>query len=71
MEVVSKFSAAEMEEAFHAFLAPGETDQNIQLQKLLIAVAGAAEFKRRADQVGLTILEYARRIRVRRELDNV
>ena len=70
LKAVSKFSASEMEEAFDAFVKPGEVDQNVQLQNLLIAIACAAEFKRRADQVGLTVLEYARRVRVRRELDN-
>ena len=71
LQAVSKFSASEMEATFDAFLKPGESDQNVQLQNLLIAIACAAEFKRRADQVELTVLEYARRIRVCRELDNV
>jgi len=71
LKAVSKFSAWEMEEAFNKFLTPKQRDETIQLQNLLIAIACAAEFKRRADQVGLTVLEYARRIRVRRELDNV
>ena len=70
LKPVSKFSTGEMEDAFHAFLKPEEDNQKIQLQNLLVAIACAAEFKRRADQVGLTVLEYARRIRVRRELGN-
>ena len=56
---------------YDTFLMPREQDETIQLQNLLIAIACAAEFKRRADLVGLTVMEYARRIRVRRELDNV
>ena len=71
LKAVSKFSTREMEEAFDTFLTPREHDETIQLQNLLIAIACAAEFKRRADQIGLTVMEYARRIRVRRELDNV
>lgn len=71
LKAVSKFSAGEIEEAFDTFLTPRESDEKIQLQNLLIAIACAAEFKRRADQIGLTVLEYARRVRVRRELDNV
>ena len=71
LQAVSKFSTREMEEAFDTFLTPREHDETIQLQNLLIAIACAAEFKRRADQIGLTVMEYARRIRVRRELDNV
>ncbi|MCY4558883.1 MAG: hypothetical protein OXF79_21390 [Chloroflexi bacterium] len=71
LKAVSKFSADEIEEAFDKFLTPRENDEKVQLQNLLIAIACAAEFKRRADQIGLTALEYARRIRVRRELDNL
>ena len=71
LKAVSKFSAGEIEEAFAKFLTPRENDEKVQLQNLLIAIACAAEFKRRADQIGLTVLEYARRIRVRRELDNL
>ena len=71
LKAVSKFDASEMEEAFDAFLTPRENDEESQLQNLLIAIACAAEFKRRADQIGLTVLEYARRVRVRGELDNV
>ena len=71
LKAVSKFSAGEIEEAFDKFLTPRENDEKVQLQNLLIAIACAAEFKRRADQIGLTEPEYARRIRVRRELDNL
>ena len=71
LKAVSRFSAGEIEEAFDKFLTPRENDEKVQLQNLLIAIACAAEFKRRADQIGLTVLEYARRIRVRRELDNL
>ena len=70
MKAVSKFSADELEEAFTTFLTPRDQEEEIQLQNFLIAVACAAEFKRRANRIGVTVLEYARLTRVRRELDN-
>ena len=70
MNAISKFSAEEIEEAFNTFLTPLESDEKIQQQNMLIAVACAAEFKRRANRSGITALEYARLTRVRRELCN-
>ena len=70
LKAVSKFSADEIEEAFTAFLELRESDENVQFESFLIAVACAAEFKRRANRIGVTVLEYARLTRMRRELDN-
>ena len=70
LEAVSKFSADEIEEAFTAFVALRESDENVQFESFLIAVACAAELKRRANRVGVSVLEYARLTRLRRELDN-
>ena len=68
LKAVSKFSADEIEQAFDTFLTPRDDDENVRLQNFLIAIACAAEFKRRASRTGLSVLEYARLTRVRRQL---
>ena len=70
LKAVSKFSADEIEEAFTTFLSLRDCDETVQFQNFLIAIACAAEFKRRANRIGVTVLEYSRLTRVRRELDN-
>lgn len=47
-----------------------ETEVNRRIWRWLGSRAVRQDF-RWADQIGLTVLEYARRIRVRRELDNL
>ena len=66
----TKFSADEIEEAFTTFLSLRDCDETVQVQNFLIAIACAAEFKRRANRIGVTVLEYSRLTRVRRELSN-
>ena len=59
----------EIAEAFLEFVMPaGRHREANRASRFLAALIGAAEFKRRADLAGLTALQYAHLIRVRREL---
>ncbi|MDE2813144.1 MAG: hypothetical protein OXM01_08975 [Gemmatimonadota bacterium] len=58
----------EIAEAFLEFVTPANRSQETRASRLLTALVGAAEFKRRADRAGLAALQYAHLIRVRREL---
>lgn len=60
----------EVARAFLEFVAPTGEDQGTRErpERLLNALIGATEFKRRAQRAGLTTLQYAHLIRIRREL---
>ena len=57
-----------------AFLALVDLSDSPEIPReiwFLAALVGAAEFKQRADRAGCMVLEYARRIKVRRDMDDV
>ena len=53
------------------FVNPTGLVQGTRDSRFLAALVAAAEFKKRADRAGVTTLEYARLVRVRREMDDV
>ena len=71
LDTTSRWSDVQIEEAFLAFVDPETHNQGRRETRFLIALAGAAELKRRADRAGVTVLEYARLIKVRREMDDI
>ena len=70
LERATSWADEEIARAFLEFVNPAGLDQGTgpREARLLNALVGAAEFKRRADSAGLTALRYAHLIRVRREL---
>ena len=73
LESAASLTDGDIEQAFLEFVDPGGSLSTSPSREgcFLTALLGAAEFKRRADRAGVTVLEYARLIRVRRELDGV
>ena len=70
LEQAAAWADEEIERAFVEFVASAGTDQGTPPRetRLLNALIGAAESQRRAHRAGLTTLQYARLMRVRREL---
>ena len=58
----------EIARAFLEFVNPADQLRANREARLLGALVGAAEFKKRAGRAGLTALQYAHLLRVRREL---
>lgn len=56
----------ELEQAFLDFVTRQEDGERLRVRRTLLALVGAAEMKLRADRAGVTVLEYARRMRGRR-----
>ena len=73
LESAASLADGDIEQAFLEFVDPGGSFSASPSRegRFLTALLGAAEFKRRADRAGVTVLEYARLIKVRRELDGV
>ena len=69
LQRAAEWEDEEIARAFLEFVNPAAEDQGTRPRtaRLLNALVGAAEFKRRADGAGLTALQYAHLIRVRRE----
>ena len=70
LEKAAAWEDEEIERAFIEFVNPAGKEQGTRPReaRLLKALVGAAEFKIRANRAGLTALQYAHLIRVRREL---
>ena len=70
LQRAAEWEDGEIARAFIEFVNPADKDQGTlpRTARLLNALVGAAEFKRRADGSGLSALQYAHLIRVRREL---
>ena len=68
LQAAAGWEDAEIEQAFLEFVNPTEPRLATRAERLIAALVGAAELKRRADRAGLTALQYAHLIRVRREL---
>ena len=58
----------QIEQAFVEFVNPAGPYLETREARLIAVLVGAVEFKRRALRAGLTTLQYAHLIRVRREL---
>ena len=71
LETAARCSDAEIEIAFLEFVDPETYNSRRREARFLIALAGAGELKRRADRAGVTVMEYARLIKVRREMDDI
>ena len=71
LEAAAGWSDAQIEIAFLEFVDSETNHQGRREARFLIALAGAGELKRRADRAGVTVLEYARLIKVRREMDDI
>ena len=68
LEGAAAWADEEIEQAFVEFVKPGDPHRQTREERLMSALVGAAEFKRRADRAGLTTPQYAHLIRVKREL---
>lgn len=71
LQLAGQMSDHEIEEAFLEFVDPTGLVQGTRDSRFLAVLVAAAEFKQRADRTGVTAMEYARLIRVRREMDDV
>ena len=71
LETAAGWSGAQIEEAFLEFIHSETHNEGRREARFLIALAGAAELKLRADRQGVSVLNYARLIRVRREMDDI
>ena len=71
LEAALGWSDAQIEIAFLEFVDPETHHHGRREARFLIALVGAGELKRRADRAGVTVLEYARLIKVRREMDDI
>ena len=60
----------EIEKAFLEFFDPTGLVQGTRDSRFIAALVTAAEFKQRADQAGVSALEYPRLVRIRREMDD-
>lgn len=68
LESAAGWTDEEIAKAFLEFAFPDDRPQETRESRFVAALAGAAEFKLRANRAGLTVLQYAHLIRVRREL---
>lgn len=70
LEAAAALTDADIEQAFLEFAEPGRSlSLSVSREaRFLTALLGAAEFKRRADRTGVPALDYARLLRVRRQL---
>ena len=68
----ARWEDEEIAKAFLGFVAGTGTGQGTRTgeERLLNALAGAAELKRRADATSIDVLRYAHLMRVRRELSD-
>lgn len=71
LQLAAQMPDDEMEKAFLEFVNPTGLVQGTRDSRFIAALVAAAEFKQRADQAGVSALEYARLVRVRREMDDV
>ena len=68
LEGAAAWADDRIEQAFVEFVKLAGRRRETREERFIAALVGAAEFKRRADRAGLTTLQYARLIRLRREL---
>ena len=71
IQLAAKMPDDEIERSFLEFVDPTGLVQGTRDSRFIAALVAAAELKQRADQAGMTALEYARLVRVRRETDDV
>ena len=71
LETAAGLADEEIDKAFLEFVDPTSLHRGRREARFLAALVGAGEFKRRDDRAGVTVLEYARLIRVRREMDEI
>ena len=68
LEGAAGWTDEEIAKAFLELVFPDDRHQEPRESRFIAALAGAAELKMRADRAGLTVLQYAHLIKVRREL---
>lgn len=70
LQLAAQMPDDDIEKAFLEFVDPTGLVQGTRDARFLVALVAAAEFKQRADQAGVSALESARLVRVRREMND-